>query len=288
MFADIPRALWFEATSKSALPRKPEQELVMNDTVTVADYTSCGAEGGALYGPYLYNAAQVSMRVRPGENVLDLGCGSGHLINLIAKWNPQTHFEGIDLAPNMLAEAQSAAQAQDIQNVSFSEGDFSKLDGVADGSIDAVVSSMALHHLPDRAGLSYCFDAINRVLRPDGAIYLMDFGRLRNSRSLEIFVAKVAVSETQELTQDYRASLHAAFTPKDFETEIARMNRPGVALHRTPLAPLAMVVATRPLRTRLPETASFAEAVRRLSHTRRAELAQLRMFLSLGGLRMPR
>ncbi len=288
MLGDIPRALWYEATARDPLPRQPEHELVMNDAGTVSDYTSCGTEGGALFGPYLYNAAQVSARVRTGDLVLDLGCGSGQLLNLIAQWNPATRFRGVDLAPNMLAEGRTAAAAAGLSNVEFVEGDFSTLDGIADGSVDAVISSMALHHLPDRGALTRCFDAIGRVLRPGGALYLMDFGRLRSDRSLEIFVAKVAVSETKALTQDYRASLHAAFTPGDFQTEIARLCRRNVAFYRTPLAPLAMVAAT-PARNMVPGgNALFHQAVRRLSRTRRAELAQLRMFLGLGGLRFPR
>ncbi|WP_321364904.1 class I SAM-dependent methyltransferase [uncultured Celeribacter sp.] len=288
MLGDIPRALWYEATASDSLPRRPEHELVMNDSNTVTDYTSCGTEGGALFGPYLYNAVQVSARVQAGDLVLDLGCGSGQLLNLIAQWNPATQFRGVDLAPNMLSKARATAASSSLSNVDFIQSDFSTLESIADGSVDAVISSMALHHLPDRIALSRCFASIGRVLRPDGALYLMDFGRLRSDRSLEIFVGKVAISETEALAEDYRASLHAAFTPEDFQTEIARLGRQSVEFYRTPLAPLAMVAATPPRSTVPGRNAQFRQAVRRLNRTRRAELAQLRMFLSIGGLGFPR
>jgi arsenite methyltransferase len=289
MTIELPLAIFHEITARGQIPRTPEIELVMNGEQTVEDYSGCGDDGGALFGPYLYNAVQVSARLRPSDHVVDLGCGSGRLLNLIASWNPQVQFTGVDLAPVMLQTARDQANAMGLFNVTYLEDDFSKLDVIQDQSADAVISSMALHHLPDRAALSRCFATIGRVLRPDGALYLMDFGRLRSKRAVDIFVAKVARTETPSLSADYRASLYAAFTPEDFVHDIVVLDHSKVSLFCTAVAPLIMIVCTpRPgaqLDSRILN--AYRDATRRLSAHRRGELSQMRMFLRLGGLEFP-
>lgn len=290
MTIELPLAILHELIAHEQLPRTPEPELVMDAVQTVEDYSSCGEEGGALYGPYLLNALQVSARLRPGDRVLDLGCASGRLLNLIARWNPAVSFTGVDLAPQMLALAREQAAQWGLTNVSYREGDFSTLDDIGANEVDAVVSSMALHHLPDRAALTRCFASIKRVLRREGALYLMDFGRLRSKRAVEIFVAKVARTETESLSQDYRASLHAAFTPQDFAAEIAGLEHPGTSLYCTVIAPLVVVVCTplpvAPLQPAI--SSAYRASLPALGERRLAELNQLHLFLRLGGLEFPR
>lgn len=289
MMIELPLAIWHEMTACDQLPRTPEQELVMNASQTVNDYSNGGEEGGAMYGPYLFNAIQVSARVRPGDCVVDLGCGPGRLLNLIAKWNPLVHFVGVDLAPKMLHAARAQAAEMSLKNVDYREADFSTLNEFEDKSADAIISSMALHHLPDRPSLKRCFASVGRVLRADGAMYLMDFGRLKSKQAVDIFVAKVARTETQALSDDYKASLYASFTPEDFATEISALARPSISLYRTVIAPLAMVACT-PLFNRQSNKNMlniFKTSLATLSPMRRAEFQQLKLFLRLGGLEFP-
>ena len=289
MSFDIPRAIFHEITARRQLPRTPETELVMDAEGTVSNYSDSGEEGGALYGPYLFNALQVSARLAADDCVVDLGCGSGRLLNLIAQWNPRVNFTGVDLAPNMLAKAREQAKARGLSNVNYSEGDVSTLSNIEDQSVDAVISSMALHHLPDREALTRCFTAIGRVLKPGGALYLMDFGRLRTRRAIEIFVSKVSRTESESVTQDYRASLLAAYTPEDFSCEVERLRRQKISLHRTIITPLVMIAST-PLPARQIEhvlSARYEAATKSLTAQRRSELAQLRLFLQFGGMEFP-
>lgn len=289
MSFDIPRAIFHEIAARQRLPRTPETELVMDAEGTVSDYSDSGEEGGALYGPYLFNALQVSARLNANDRVVDLGCGSGRLLNLIAQWNQHVNFTGVDLAPNMLAKAREQAEACGLRNVNYLEGDFSTLSNIESQSVDAVISSMALHHLPDREALTRCFTTIGRVLKPGGALYLMDFGRLRTKRAIEIFVSKVSRTESKSVTQDYRASLLAAYTPDDFFCEIKRLQRQEISLHRTIVTPLVMIACT-PLPTGQIEhvlSARYKAATKSLTQQRRSELEQLRLFLQFGGMEFP-
>ena len=289
MSVAIVRAVLHEAFKGRRADRIPETELVMNASQTVADYSSCGDQDGALYGPYLYNALQVSARLKEGDKVIDLGCGSGRLLNIIAQWNPAVEFIGVDLAPAMLDAARQQASKLGLGNVTYRSGDFSTLDEFETSSADAVISSMALHHLPDRSALTRCFSAIGRVLRADGTLYLMDFGRLRSMEAIEVFVSLVARTESTALSEDYRASLKAAFLPTDFADEVVKLDRVGIELHRTIIAPLVIVVSTplpsTPLRPSV--VTAYRRAVQTLSRSRQSELNQLRLFLKLGGLAAP-
>ena len=58
---------------------------------------------------------------------------------------------------------------------------------IADRSVDGLISTMALHHLPTVGHLEACFAEIRRVLKPEGAVYLADFGRLRSLKSVLFF-----------------------------------------------------------------------------------------------------
>lgn len=189
----------------------------------------------------------------------------------------------------MLAKAHEQAEARGLRNVNYLEGDFSTLSSIESQSVDAVISSMALHHLPDREALTRCFTTIGRVLKPGGALYLMDFGRLRTRRAIEIFVSKVSRTESRSVTQDYRASLLAAYTPEDFFCEIKRLQRQEISLHRTIVTPLVMIACT-PLPTGQIEhvlSARYKAATKSLTPQRRSELAQLRLFLQFGGMEFP-
>ena len=90
---------------------------------------------------------QEALAARPGERVLDVGCGSGfYVTELLDQVGREGSVTGVDRAPAMLAVAAKRAEGRD--NVAFYEADATNLP-VPDGAFDAAVSVQVLEYVPD-------------------------------------------------------------------------------------------------------------------------------------------
>ena len=110
--------------------------------------------------------------LQPGQHVLDVGCGTGTLVIAAARSEPTIEVQGIDPASTMIERARSKAEAAGVA-ASFEVGVVEKLN-VDEGSVDVVLSSLMLHHLPGDV-LQKGLEEIFRVLRPGGRFVAVDF-----------------------------------------------------------------------------------------------------------------
>ena len=101
--------------------------------------------------------------LRPGEAVLDVGCGTGSLA-IAAKRavGPTGMACGIDASPEMLARAEKKAGKAGVAVV-FKQAAAQALP-FPDRQFDAALSTVMLHHLP-RSGRQQCLREIERVLK---------------------------------------------------------------------------------------------------------------------------
>ena len=110
--------------------------------------------------------------VRPGERVLEIGCGTGSVLLLVAKAQPAAEVIGLDPDPNALSIAQRKARRAGV-SFRLDQG-FADAMPYADGSIDRVLSSFMFHHLP-REVKAKTLREVRRVLKPGGRFHMVDF-----------------------------------------------------------------------------------------------------------------
>jgi arsenite methyltransferase len=110
-------------------------------------------------------------RLAPGERVLDLGSGAGTDSLIAAQMvGDNGHVTGVDMTPEMLGKARSAAAAMGVTNVEFVEGEAERLP-FADESFDVVVSNGVIDLIPDKDAV---FGELHRVLTPGGRLQIAD------------------------------------------------------------------------------------------------------------------
>lgn len=148
------------------------------------DERSAGYEQGwlgRLHHEIADRTAEVALAVAPSPaRILDVGCGTGYLLRLLASRCPEAaELAGVDPAPGMIKVA-AASGAPDAtgapgapagdERLKFSAGVAEQLP-YRDGSFDLVVSATSFDHWSDQAaGLREC----HRVLVPDGHLVLVD------------------------------------------------------------------------------------------------------------------
>jgi SAM-dependent methyltransferase len=110
-------------------------------------------------------------RPRPGETVLDLGCGAGTDLLIAAQiTGPAGRAVGVDMTPAMLDRARESARALGLANVEVHESLIESLP-LDDASVDLVLSNGVIDLIPDKDAV---FAEIDRVLRPGGRLQLAD------------------------------------------------------------------------------------------------------------------
>ena len=113
--------------------------------------------------------------LKPGELVLDVGCGTGGLaIAAKSRVGPTGAVHGVDPSPEMVARAEKKARKAGVAVV-FKEA-FAQSLPFPDGQFDAVLSTLMLHHLPPKARREFAAE-VRRVLKPGGRVLAIDFER---------------------------------------------------------------------------------------------------------------
>jgi ubiquinone/menaquinone biosynthesis C-methylase UbiE len=120
----------------------------------------------------VYDTLVAQAELADGQRVLEIGCGTGNVTTRVKRAVPGVDMVGTD--PDPLALARAQRKARGMTGIRFEHAYAQELP-FADGEFDRVLSSMMLHHLDDdvKAGAAA---EIHRVLRPGGALHIVDIG----------------------------------------------------------------------------------------------------------------
>ena len=100
------------------------------------------------------------------HSVLDAGCGTAAVIELLSREYPDKEYTGIDISEKMI----EVANRKNLKNARFVRGDCENLP-FENESFDAVICSQSFHHYTDPQGF---FNSVFRVLKKGGRLILRD------------------------------------------------------------------------------------------------------------------
>lgn len=125
-----------------------------SSTATGAMASRSANREGAFMAPHL----------KPGMELLDVGCGPGSITSGFAEIVAPGHTTGLDIEESQIEIARRANEA--VDNLQFVVGSAAELP-FGDSSFDVVFSNMALEHMPNKI---IALREMNRVLRPGGVL----------------------------------------------------------------------------------------------------------------------
>jgi ubiquinone/menaquinone biosynthesis C-methylase UbiE len=134
-----------------------------------------------LGAPSALRALIAQADVRPGQRVLDIGCGTGTLAVMLKQSHPQIEVVALDPDANALDRARRKADQAGVE-IRFARG-FADAIPSPDASFDRVLSSFMLHHLThdeQQATLAEVF----RAVKPGGSFHVLDFAGHDRPRGL--------------------------------------------------------------------------------------------------------
>jgi SAM-dependent methyltransferase len=201
--------------------RKHYADIARSSSSCCGGDVSCGS-GDIFYDPNLIAAVPADISnfslgcgdpitfagIQPGETVLDLGSGGGLDCFLAAKkTGPSGHVIGVDMTPEMLLKARTAAERMGVTNVEFREGYLEALP-VDDGTVDLVISNCVVNLSPDKPQV---IREVFRVLKPGGRISISDT------------VTQGEISEELRRNMDaWSACVSGSLDVKVYEAELAK------------------------------------------------------------------
>lgn len=176
-------------------------------------------------------------RIKDGESVLDLACGSGTLAIEVKKEHPKAKVSGLDGDAAILERARRKARDAGVR-VEFQRGMSNDLPYEA-RSFDVVLSTLFFHHLTDEAKADTA-EEVRRVLRLGGRFLVADWGRPQDPLMRATFLGVQLLDGFGNTSANVRGKLPGVLREAGLE-QVSVIDR-----MRAPLGTIEILSAVRP------------------------------------------
>ncbi len=144
-------------------------EVFRPEFTSVMDVLGRGTYDEMLLDGFLPLTGALPELLTAGIRVADIGCGTGHCVNLMAAAYPASQFVGYDLAPDAIALARDEAASLGLSNASFDVLDVAALP--VERGFNAVFAFDAIHDQADPAGVLH---RVHEAVVPGGWFVMVD------------------------------------------------------------------------------------------------------------------
>ena len=152
--------------------------------------------------------------IKEGDRLIDFGAGTGTFAIYAARRGARVH--AVDVSPAMLDWAAAKAAKAGITDIQFHHAGFLTYEH-HDAPVDAVVTTLALHHLPDFwKGLA--LKRVAGMLRPGGQLYLHDviLAESKARENIAAFIAKLAAAGGKVMREDCERHFRGEYSTYDW------------------------------------------------------------------------
>lgn len=149
------------------LSEKEYKELSIKEFTKAAEIYDSGHAGIYEICKDDYPPVLEELKDYPFRKLLDVGCGTGPMIELLQREFPDRFYTGVDLTPQMI----KVAQEKNLNHTEFLVGDSENLP-FCDGVFDVVICTNSFHHYPNPKAF---VKEASRVLKPGGILVLRDY-----------------------------------------------------------------------------------------------------------------
>lgn len=119
---------------------------------------------------------------KENPKILDLGCGTGNITQKALMRFPNAEVTCLDLSENMMEIAKN--KLSDYEKIEYVIGDFTKMK--IDRKYDVIISSLALHHIPNDEEKEAMYKDIYEALENGGVFYNADVIKANSSYNEEL------------------------------------------------------------------------------------------------------
>ena len=157
-------------STREYIAADPSTRALSVAAVETSSYDNIASVYDWTYGPALHAGRLASikkLRLRPGDEVLEVGVGTGLNAALYPRFVSVT---GIDVAEEMLEKAEQRLAARDVRNVRLIQMDAARLD-FPDNSFDLVYAPYVINVVPDPVAVA---TEMHRVCRPGGCFVILN------------------------------------------------------------------------------------------------------------------